>query len=299
MTVVDLSTAKLNDATSGRAGFTQMVRSEWTKIRTVRSTWICMVLLVVTFIGCAILIPALQAHSWAEHKPSEKLAYDPVSITQLGLIFGQLIIGVFAALTITSEYSTGLIRTTLTAVPRRVTLVAAKATVVALLVFVVAEITAFASFFIGSATLLGFGGQHIKPGFSLEDQVRSVHVPVSSIGDPGVFWAVFRGGLYLVLIALFALGIGFILRSTAGAISLFVALFLVIPGIIQALPKNISKEIQPRLPSNLGAAMNSTHARATDFGGQLLSAWPATALLFFYCVVLIALGAWLFSKRDA
>jgi hypothetical protein len=258
-----------------------------------------MVLVVLTFIGFAVLIPALQANDWAHHKPSEKLAYDPVSITQLGLIFGQLIIGVFAALTITSEYSTGSIRTTLTAVPRRISLLTAKAAVVAALVFVIAEITAFASFFVGSATLLGFGGQRIKAGYTLEDQIRATHIPVSSIGDPGVFWAVFRGGLYLVLIALFALGIGFILRSTAGSISLFVALFLVIPGVIQALPKSISAQIQPRLPSNLGAAMNSTHARVTDFGGHLLGAWPATFLLFFYCVVLLALGAWLFTKRDA
>jgi len=284
---------------SGHSGFVQLVRSEWTKLRSVRSTWICLFLIFFLTVLFAWIFPATIASHWATGKPADRLNFDPVSTTQIGVIFSQLVVGVFGALAITSEYSTGSMRTTLAAIPRRSTLIAAKSFVVFALVFVVSEITAFVAFFVGSAVLKAYGGKELPANSTLLDQLRSSHVPVASISDHGVAIAIFRGGLYLALIALIALGIGLLLRHSAGAISVIVGLVFVVPLLIQALPNSISKPIQPKLPSNLGAAMSSTRARVTDFGGSLLHPWPAALLLAFYAAALLGLGVWSFVRRDA
>jgi ABC-2 type transport system permease protein len=284
---------------SGRSGFPQLVRSEWTKLRSVRSTWICLFLIFFLTVLFAWIFPAAVASHWTTGKASDRLNFDPVSTTQIGVIFSQLVVGVFGALAITSEYSTGSIRTTLAAIPRRSTLIAAKSFVVFVLVFIVSEITAFIAFFVGSAVLKSYGGQELPANSTLLDQLRSPHAPVASISQHGVAIAIFRGGLYLALIALIALAIGLLLRHSAGAISVIVGLVFVVPLLIQALPNSISKPIQPKLPSNLGAAMSSTRARVTDFGGSLLHPWPAALLLAVYAAVLLGLGIWAFVRRDA
>jgi len=299
MTHLATTTEPAHAMPKGHAGFPQLVRSEWTKLRSIRSTWICLALVVVLSIAFAIIFPAAIADHWSRRPLADKLTYDPVSITQFGVIFSQLVVGVLGAMAITAEYSTGSIRTTLTSVPRRSTLVAAKAVVLAVVVFIVAEITTFASFMVGRSILLAFGGKELPVGSSLLTQIHSSAIPVVSLSSPGVTGAIFRGGLYLTLIALVSLGIGLLLRSTAGSISLFVGIFLIVPLLMQALPSSISHPIEPKLPSNLGAAMTSTHARATEFGGTLLHPWSATVLLAVYGLALIALGTWSFIKRDA
>jgi len=284
---------------SGRSGFPQLVRSEWTKLRSVRSTWICLFLIFFLTVLFAWIFPAAIASHWTTGKASDRLNFDPVSTTQIGVIFSQLVVGVFGALAITSEYSTGSIRTTLAAIPRRSTLIAAKSFIVFGVVFIVSAITAFIAFFVGSAVLKSYGGKELPANSTLLDQLRSPHAPVASISQHGVAIAIFRGGLYLALIALIALAIGLLLRHSAGAISVIVGLVFVVPLLIQALPNSISKPIQPKLPSNLGAAMSSTRARVTDFGGSLLHPWPAALLLAVYAAVLLGLGIWAFVRRDA
>lgn len=282
-----------------QTGLRQQVASEFTKMRSVRSTWVILALMVVLSLGFAVLFPAIIANGWHDRTPAERVNFDPVSVTQFGIIFGQLVVAVFAVLAITTEFSSGSIRGTLAALPRRGDVLAAKAIVIGLATLVVTEILSFAAFFIGRAVLLAFGGQAVTKELSVRAQIESLHAPVLSISAPGVAQAIFGGGLYLTLIALFALGMGFILRSTPGSIALFVALLLIIPGVLSALPHSITSVIQPKMPSNLGSAMTSVHQRTTDFGGQLLAPWPAAALMAGYCVVLLGLGLWLFSRRDA
>ncbi len=282
-----------------RAGLRQQIASEFTKMRSVRSTWVVLGTMIVISLGFAVLFPAIIANGWHDRSAAERVNFDPVSVTQFGIIFGQLVIAVFAVLFITPEFSSGSIRGTLAALPRRRNVLAAKAIVLGGATLVVTEILSFASFFLGRAILLAFGGQAVTGQLTLAEQIKATHAPVYAITTSGVAQAIFGGGLYLTLIALFALGMGFILRSTPGSIALFVALLLIIPGVLQALPRSISNAIQPKMPSNLGAAMTSVHQRTTDFGGQLLAPWPAAALMAAYCVVLLGLGLWLFSRRDA
>jgi len=180
------------------AGFGDVLRSEWTKARTVRSTLWTLVVAAVLGIGLGALISALAAQHYAHSSASARLLWDPTSVTANGLAIAQLAIGVLGVLLITSEYSTGAIGSTLAAVPRRQRLLAGKAVVVLALVFVVTEIIRFAAFFIGQALISG-------------------HAPTATLGQPGVLRALIGCGLYGALIGLLGLALGTILRSAAGA----------------------------------------------------------------------------------
>jgi len=282
--------------THGRAGVRQLVVSEWTKFRSVRSTWISLLIIFVAGVGFAALLAAVFANNWSHRPLADKVTFDPVRMAQAGIFISQFVVGVLGILMITSEYSTGSIRTTLAAVPRRSSVVAAKAIVLSVAVFVVAEITTFASFFTSQAILLAYGGKSLPAGSSF---LKATAIPVVSISSPGVASAVFRTGLYLTIMAVVALGIGLILRHSTGAISLYVGVLLIVPLLIQLLPSNIGKPIEPRLPSNIGLAMSSASSRKTDFAGILMEPWLAAGLLVVYAAAVLGFGLWLFIKRDA
>ena len=283
----------------GKAGFRHACAAEWTKLRSVRSTWICIAIIVVASLGLSALVTNLEAGRWTTLSLGERARFDPVRFSQSGVFISQFVVGVLGAMVVTAEYSTGLIRTTLTAVPHRFNVLIAKKAVLAMLLLVVGEISAFASFFLGQAILLGHGGKALSTNASIISQVTAHNIPVVSITSPGVLRAVVLSGLYLVILSVLALGIGFIVRSTAGAISLFVGVLLVIPLIINILPSSISNSIEPYLPSNLGLAMVVTTTRQTDFAGTLLGPWWAFLTLVIYAIVVVGIGAWLFQKRDA
>ena len=111
--------------------------------------------------------------------------------------------------------------------------------------------------------------------------------------------ALVRTGLYLTLMGVLAVGLGFLLRSTTATISLYVVFLLVIPILIQLLPSSIREPIQPYLPSNLGVAMETVGAKKTDFAGTLLGAWQATAVVIAYTAAILTAGAILLNRRDA
>jgi hypothetical protein len=283
----------------GRAGIRQLIVAEWTKLRSVRSTWVSVLIIVIAGLGISALVTNIEAGRWSTLSLAEKLNFDPVRVSQGGVFISQFVVGVLGALLITSEYSTGLIRSTLAAVPRRSSLAASKAIVLAGVVFVVGEVTAFASFFLSSAILSGHGGKTLPAGYTLADKLRATAAPMLSITSPGVTAALFRAGLYLTLMALLALGIGMVLRHSTGAISLYVGILLIIPLLIQLLPTSITNSIEPKLPSNLGLAMSETIVRKNDFSGVLMGPWQATLLLVVYAAAALALGTWLLIRRDA
>ena len=283
----------------GSAGFRHVVATEWTKVRTVRSTWICLLIIFIAGVGLSALISNIEAGRWGTITLAERANFDPVRFSQSGVFISQFVVGVFGAMVITAEYSTGLIRTTLAAMPHRITLLFSKTAILALTVLVVGEITSFTAFFVSELVLLGHGGKALPQNSTIIQQVTAHNIPVASITSPGVLRAVAFAGLYLVLLAILAIGIGFIVRSTAGAISLFVGVLLVIPLIINILPSSISSGIEPYLPSNLGLAMVVTTTHKTDFAGTLLSPWSAALMLVLYAVVVLGIGAWLLQKRDA
>jgi ABC-2 type transport system permease protein len=283
----------------GRAGWRLSLGSEWTKLRSVRSTWISLVVIVVAGIGLSALVSNIEAGRWASLGVADRAQFDPVRFSQTGEFISQFVVGVLGALIVTSEYATGSIRTTLATVPRRMTVLAAKGTVVAAAIFVVSEVTAFLSFFVGQAVLSAHGGRTLPAGSTIVTQVKSSVIPVVGITDAGAARAVFLCGIYLTLLSLLAFGFGFILRHTAGAISTFVGVLLVIPLIIQVLPSSINQPIEKFLPSNLGLAMIVVTTRKTDFAGVLMTPWMAAAILLLYTVVAVAIGAWVLVRRDA
>src|SRR5215472_8696144 len=229
-----------------------LMSAEWTKIRSVRSTVWTVTLFVVISLGLTALFTWLTVANWNGPRAADRDArvlIDPVGfILGSGLFLGQLTICVLGVLVITSEYSTGTIRASLLAVPRRLEMLTAKTVVFAVLLIVVAEIVAFGSFFIGSAIL------HSR-------------VPVS-LGDRNVTRAVVGTGLYLTVLGLFSLAIGSLIRHTAGAISAAIGAVLVLPILAGQLGR-----ARQRLPARAGrdpdrpAAPSGRRQRALRLAG--------------------------------
>jgi ABC-2 type transport system permease protein len=260
------------------ARFARLLLAEWTKLRSVRSTIWSMITFVVVTVGLTSLITWLISANWVQANPGDRAATvaDPVgTILGTGLYFGQLVICVLGVLTISSEYSTGTIRASLLAVPRRLPMLAAKGTVFALLVLVVSELVALGSFFAGSAML------------------RS-HAPVA-LSDPGVARAVIGEGLSLAVLGLFSMAIGALMRHTAGAIATATGVAFVLPIIASFLPGSWGQHVHDYLPSVAGAMIAQAHQGAA----QVLSPWQGFGILCAWTVLLLAAAFYLLRRRDA
>lgn len=270
-------------APSGRpAGFGHLLLSEWTKIRSVRSTvWTLLAFVVVT-IGFTVLLTAVTVATWNQGQGQDRasrhatIVADPVNFVMgAGIGLGQLTICVLGALLITTEYSTGVIRASLLAVPRRIPMLAAKAVVFAVMIVIIAEIVCLSSFLIGSSIL------HSKAAVAL--------------GDPGVTRAVVGAGLYLTVLGLLALAIGALIRHTAGAISTVIGVVLVLPILTHFLPGSWGHHIDAYLPQQAGLLITQAHQQS----GDLLSPWQGFGVLCIWTVLLLAAATWLLKRRDA
>jgi ABC-2 type transport system permease protein len=258
--------------------FGRLLLSEWTKLRSVRSTAASLGLLVVLTLGFTTLTTWLTVSQWDKADPSQQrqLMADPVStILSSGFQLSQLTVCVLGVLVITGEYATGTIRASLLAVPRRVPMLATKAGVFAVLVFVVGELVAFPSFFIGAAIL------HAK-------------APVS-LGDPGVLRAVIGSGLYLAVLGLFALAIGSLVRHTAAAVTGVIGFVLVLAPLAQLLPGSLGRHLHAYLPSEAGRLIAQAHQGPHD----LLTPWQGLGVFCGWTVVLLGAAASLLQRRDA
>ena len=260
-------------------GFGGLLLAEWTKIRSVRSTLWTLILFVVLTVGLTAGLTALIAANWnAPHSAARNatIAADPAGfIFGAGIGLGQLTICVLGVLVITTEYSTGVIRASLLAVPRRIPMLVAKSAVFAALLIVVAEIVAFGSFFAGSALL------HSR-------------VPVA-LGDPGVTRATVGVGLYLTVLGLFALAIGALIRHTAGAIAAVIGVVLVVPILTGFLPGSWGAHVNAYLPEQAGALIYQARPTAS----ALLSPWQGFAVFCGWTAVLLVAAGLLLSRRDA
>jgi len=265
-------------APSPVTAFSRLLVSEWTKIRSVRSTVWSLILLVIITLGFTGLFTWLTILQWDKTDPTQRaqVMADPVStILGAGLEFGQLTICVLGVLVMTSEYSTGVIRASLLAVPRRIPMLAAKSVVFAVLVLIVGEIVTFPSFFLGAAILHN-------------------HAPVS-LSDPGVARAVFGAGLYLAVLGLFALALGGIIRHTAGAITGVIAFVLVLAPLTQLIPGKIGKYVHAYLPTEAGQLIGQAHEQAN----QVLSPWEGFGVFCLWTAVLLVIAGYLLKTRDA
>jgi ABC-2 type transport system permease protein len=257
-----------------------LMSAEWTKIRSVRSTIWTLTLFVVITLGLTALFTWLTVANWNGPRAADRdarIVLDPVGfILGSGLGLGQLTLCVLGVLVITTEYSTGTIRASLLAVPRRLEMLTAKAVVFAGLLIVVAEIVAFGSFFIGSALL------HSK-------------VPVS-LSDHNVTRAVVGAGLYLTVLGLFSLAIGVLIRHTAGAITTAIGVVFVLPILAGLLPGSWGAHVNGYLPEQAGTLIGQQHPPAD---GNVLSAWEGFGVFCLWTAVLLAIGAYLMHRRDA
>jgi ABC-type transport system involved in multi-copper enzyme maturation permease subunit len=265
---------------SVKGGIVGSLRSELTKIRSVRSTYLTLIVLVLAGVGWSVADCAGEAAHWAQTAPQDKASFDATQASVVGLaLLGQLVIVVLGALVMTSEYSTGMMRTSLGVMPRRGVLYGAKAAVLTAVTVVIALVTSFASFFIGQSLL------------------HSTHA-AATLSQPGVLRAVLASALYIALSGLFAFALGAIVRSTAGAITAAFGLLFLLPQLAKALPSSWYAAMVRWLPggNSVGAF---TGTNSADAAPHLFSAWGEFAVFGGYTAILLIIGALLFSRRDA
>ncbi|GAA1351259.1 ABC transporter permease subunit [Streptomyces beijiangensis] len=251
-----------------------VLTSEWTKIRTVASTiWTLLIALVVTVAMSAGLC-ALMKSNFSDLSEKDKLTFDPTAISMSGMVLGQLAMIVFGVLVVGNEYSSGMIRTSLAAVPQRTTFLLSKIAVAGVLALVVGQITAFCSFFLGQALL----GDHR-----------------TTLGSENVLRAVAGGGLYMGLIGIFAMGVASILRSSMLSLGILMPLFFLVSPILNSVSQ--TQKIAQYLPDQAGQKITQV---VTDTSSDVsYGPWAGLAILVGW-VVLFVIGALiLLRKRDA
>jgi ABC-type transport system involved in multi-copper enzyme maturation permease subunit len=271
-------TITAGEGRSGLAAFPRLLAMEWTKLRSVRSTFWSFLITVVAGVGFTALLSSLIVSGWDTQKPADKAR---IALNPTGLLLGggftiaQLAICVLGVLVIASEYSTGMIRASLMAVPTRVPMLVAKGIVFGAVTFVIGEALSFAAFFVGAPIL------HSK-------------VPVS-IGDPGVVQAIIGGGLYLTVLGLFALAIGALVRHTAAGITVTIAFVQVVAPLAGLLPGSVGKHVHGYLPTEAGKLVTQTHQAPDD----VLTPWQGFGVFCLWTAVLLIAAAFFLRERDA
>lgn len=255
-----------------RSGLPGALRSELTKIRSVRSTWLTLAAFVGGGLFLAIPVTASNRHN------AGQASFDPTAVSLAVTVYlGQLIIVVTGALVITSEYGTRMIGTSLAAMPRRGVLYAAKVIALACVTLAVALVTSFASFFAGQATL------------------ASTHAG-ASITSPGALRAVLFAALFVTCCALLGFGLGAVIRHSAGAIAALFGLLFVVPLVSSLLPARVQADLLRWLPGN---SLLSQIVSAKPTGAHnVFGAYGELAVFAGYAVIAVAAGALLFRRRD-
>lgn len=260
-------------AGAGRVTQRRVIASEWLKLWTVRSTWITLLVALIGMVGIGLLIAYVTNQHWAHMNPGERATFSPIDRSMGGVYLAQLAIGVLGVLVVTAEYTTGMIRATLTAVPTRLPVLIAKAVVYALVTLVIMLVASFAAFE-GAQALLGVHGV--------------------TLAAPGAVRAVTGVALYLTAVGLLAVGLGFLIRSTAGGIATLFGLLLVAPAIVHVLPQNWANAINPYLPSVAGSALFTTRPDAGS-----LAPWTGFGVFCAYAAAALVGAAVVLRRRDA
>jgi ABC-2 type transport system permease protein len=248
------------------------MNSERVKFRTLRSRWFTLLAAVSSLVGIGLIVGyATSTANWAELATEDTAP----SATLQGFLLAQLLIGVLGVLFVTGEYATGMICSTFAAVPTRLPVFGAKAALFGAIALVTMTTASFVTFLAANAIFLSPNGH----GYSLS--------------DPGVVRVVVGTGVYLGLVALLGGAIGWIVHSTAGAISGLVGLLMVVPVLAGLLPHSISANVVPYLPSNAGEAFASS-TQTPD----MLSPWAGLGVFVLWVAVMIAVAAVVVRRRD-
>jgi ABC-type transport system involved in multi-copper enzyme maturation permease subunit len=251
----------------------RVLKSEWTKVRSVRSTLWTLVTAVIVTVGLGALICALTKSSFSDMSAADRRTFDATYISFAGTGLGQLAMIAFGVMVVSAEYSTGMIRNSLAAVPQRSTFLWCKVLVVGPLVLVIGMITSFAAFFLGQA-LLGSHGVEI--------------------GDPGVLRAVVGGGVYMALISLFSVGITFVLRSPLLAFAILMPWFFLVSNILGQV--EATKKVAEYLPDQAGTTVMSVVPETLD---RPYGPWEGLLIMAAWTVAALIAGFIVLKKRDA
>ncbi|MFI0897650.1 ABC transporter permease [Streptomyces sp. NPDC020983] len=252
----------------------RVLHSEWIKMRSLRSTFFTLIAAVVALVGLGALFSAFTAGHWDHMSVRERASFEPGLTSLRGYFLAQLAVGVLGVLMVSGEYATGTIRASLTAVPRRLPVLWAKATLYVAVTWALMTAGAFAAFLVGQALL---SSQHVE----------------TSLGAPGELRQVMGLGLYLTVVGLLGVAIGALIRNTAGGIATVFGLLLVVPVLAEALPASWGDRIDQWLPSNAGQSVLALHREA-----HTLAPWTGFAVFCLYAVVTLAAAAVLLRRRD-
>jgi ABC-2 type transport system permease protein len=258
-------------ASGSGLSFAGLLRSEWIKLRTVRSTIWSYATVIVISIGLALLMSSTLTLQGVQVAESEQANW-MIQVSTFGIIFGQLVVAVLGVLSISGEYSTGMVRSSLTAVPRRLPVLAAKAVVLFVCTYIVGLVSVVGSYLVAAPIMA-------DKGIS------------ASLADPDLFLPLMSAALYLSLVAVFSLGLGTILRSSAGGIAAALGVILLLPTVLQLIPADWVADMMPYILSNAGTdsfAMTGT-----------MEPWQNILIVLGWVAVSLAGAGALLKRRDA
>jgi hypothetical protein len=251
----------------------QVIRSEWIKLRTVRSSWFVLGATVLAVAGIGLLVSYINHAHWSTMSASDRAAIVPVNQSLIGVNLAELTVGVLGVLVAAGEYATGMIRATFVAVPRRLPVLVAKAGVLAVVTFTVCLVAVFIAV-VGGQAMFGLRGVWI--------------------GDAEAVRVALGATMYLTVAGVMGIGLGFLIRSTAGGIATLLAVLLVLPFIVAVLPDSIGRPLGRYLPSTAGRALFTMNG-----GDGMLSPWAGFGIFLLYAVVVLAAAALVLRRRDA
>jgi ABC-2 type transport system permease protein len=263
----------VSNANPASIGFANVLRSEWTKLRSVRSTYWTACAAAVAAIGLCVIICAQTSNNLLDGKDSRSGFDAPLTSLQ-GLYLAQVAIGALGVLVISSEYGTGMIRATMAAVPQRRAALVAKGLTFAVAAFVVGEILSFVSFAVGQGIL----------------SRADASAPLTS---PDALRAAVGGGLYLTVVGLLGFGMGALIRHTAGALSAFFGVLFALTAVVDLLPDNLRNHLIDYLPPNAGSQILTTVST-----GSALGPWAGFGVLCCWAAVPIVVALLLVERRD-
>jgi len=262
-------------ASTGRVTQTRVILSEWTKLHSLRSTRWSVLAAVVLTIGLPAIFAAVTSSHWGSMSPHERADRHPLDIALAGVNLSQLAVGVLGVLVVTGEYATGMIRATFTAVPKRLPVLWAKIAVFGVVIFVLMLPSVLIAFWVSQGIL----SRH--------------HILQISLSAPGVARSVIGGAIYLMLFGIFCMALGAIVRNTAGGIATFVAVFFVIPPLLNVFPTSWQNAINPWIPNSAWRSIfQLTHS------SHSLSPAGGLAVSLGYIAFAVALTAFLLVRRD-
>jgi ABC-2 type transport system permease protein len=252
----------------------RVLRSEWTKLRSLPSTAWSLLAAIVLIVGFGMVYSMVRV-TRPPQQPDAVASFDPTAISLSGVHLAQLAIGVLGVLLITGEYASGMVRTSFAAVPRRLPVLWGKAVAFALTTLVLCVPATFAAFLVGQSIL---SSEHLD----------------TALDHPGTARAVLGSALYLTVVGLFGLGLGTLLRNTAGAISALFGVLFGLQIVVGFLPETWSDHTYKYLPAPAGIAVTSVRPDPTSLGP-----WAGFGLFCLYTAVVLVLAAWGLRRRDA